>query len=139
MKVLNVKRNELQFATNQECAERREYLIKTGVIKPAGKNDVIFKRNSDPIVNTIKTSRKMRQKLIDNGIISTDLCKVEPARDCGVVNEQGDYKVRPIKSEDEYERRKNMYFRIMQEILHSRRDLKLILISKRDSDPDWYF
>lgn len=143
VKVINakkVKSADLPLATDQECIERRKLLIRSGVIAPANKDSIVFRKNSSPVVNTLESSRTMRKKLIGAGIISTELCYVEPGeRRCGGSNDQGEYSPRQITSDEEYERRKQIYFRMMQEILRSRRDLKLILGPKKDDDPDWYF
>ncbi len=133
------KSNDLYFATEQECEDRRKFLIESGVITPAKRNDVIFRKKFDPVINTIESSRIIRRKLIDKGIISPELCQVKSIFVRGNSSDQGEYKTHPIKTEEEYNRRKNIYFRMMQEILYSRWDLRLVLVPKKESDPDWYF
>lgn len=110
---------ELNIATDKECVARRNALIYNRIIKP-GK--YIGERN----------------RLIEKGLINPNLCEVEQNK--YIVNsEEGEYKSRPIGSNEEYEKRKLIYFRILQEVLQSRRDLKLILAIKEKTDPEWYF
>lgn len=131
---------EVVFATEEECLERRESLISAGIITPANKNDIILSKDGNIVVSTKESCAIERKKLIDVGLINIDLCNLLPEKNRPVcAAEEGEYKSRPIKTDCEYERRKAAYFRMMQEILYSRKDLNLILAKKEDTDPDWYF
>jgi hypothetical protein len=53
--------------------------------------------------------------------------------------EAGEYKCKKIKNDREYEKRKLVYFRMIQELFASREKCNLILGNKQPSDPDWFF
>jgi len=135
----NTKPDDLQLATDQECVERRRLLINAGIINPSHKDSVIAKKNSAPVINTIQYGKNLRQFLIKSGIINVDLCYIEPSKHKCSANDQGEYKTKVIDTDEEYNRRKQIYFKVMQEMLCARRDLKLILGPKKEDDPDWYF
>jgi len=136
---MNTKRNDEPFATDEECKARRSVLIAMGVIKPATKSDLIEKKDGTIILSTRKESRAGRKQLIDQGIIDPTFCELIPDKSFHKGKEEGEFKSRPIKSKEEYDKRKQAYFRIMQEILKSRKDLRLVLGKKNDNDPEWYF
>lgn len=139
-KVLNTNsRNDLPEATDQECLQRRRLLIGSGVITPS--TDSLLKRPDGSLaVPTNQYSANLRATLINNGIINPDLISL-PERDRSkpVNIEEGEYKPRPIANNNEYMRRKQAYFRILQEVLKSRVELNLNLGPKKNTDPDWYF
>ena len=118
MFINSIEENEV--ASDTECFNMRSKLIASGII-------------------TLGDEINMnRQRLIDDGILSEELYELIPGKR-GVGYEEGEYIARPIKTEEEYNRRKAAYFRMIQEILYSRRDLKLILGRKEPTDPEWYF
>ena len=139
-KVLNTNsKADLPEATDQECLQRRKFLIATGVITPSV--DTLCKRPDGSLaVSTNRYSGNLRNTLVNSGIISSDLVSLsEKGRSKSVNVEEGEYKPRPITSNDKYIRRKQAYFRVLQEVLKSRVDLNLNLGSKKNTDPDWYF
>lgn len=138
-RVINAN-DSMLFASDSECLERRAQLINAGIIVPANTSELIQKKDGSFVVSTIQSSKEMRKTLISSGLIDPNLCRLLPEKDRPISNlEEGEYKPRPIKTEQEYLRRKQAYFRIMQEILFSRKDLGLVLGKKEDGDPDWYF
>jgi hypothetical protein len=139
IKILNMKKNDEPLATDEECKTRRSILIAMGVIKPISKSDLIEKKDGTIILSTKKDGRIIRKNLISQGIIDPTLCQLSPDKSYYKGTEEGQFVPRPIKFEEEYDRRKRAYFRIMQEILRSRTELKLVLGKKNDSDPEWYF
>ena len=132
-----IKENELPIATDDECKQLREHLLNKNVIKAAGKNDVVMVKNNI-VINTKKTSLLKRKELISKGIISDALYDIPKSKGY-VCEEKGEYVVKPINNDVEYKARKSVYFRMMQEILQSRQDLKLILGPKNSKDPDCFF
>ena len=131
--------NEKPLATDEECTIRRNELIAAGVIQPASKSDLIERKDGSIILSTRKNNYGKRKDLISKGVIDANLCELIPETGKHQVKEEGEYVSKPITSELEYFRRKQVYFRMMQEILKSRKELKLILGKKNDNDPDWYF
>ncbi len=129
---------ELKLATDLEAKNRRNYLIEQGVLVP--NSFTTISKDNDMVASTKKASLLTRKKLIDMGIIEESLVEV-PKYDKKYLfpKEEGEYIPKPINNELEYKRKKHMYFRMMQEILKSRKDLHLILGKKEDNDPDWYF
>lgn len=120
-------------ATEQETAERRQFLIDNNIISlSSGANE-----------------SKWRKELVKSGTIEPierlpcgeiTYVKLSPPQKIKSINkEEGEYKIKPIVSEADYDRKKNAYFRSLQELLFSRRDLNLIVGKKNDNDPDWYF
>lgn len=139
MKIINTEMNTIEFATDNECQERRNFLITCGYIKPANRSELSSKGEIN-VVSTKRFAHKKRSELISLGIIDQSLCKLIPEiGDFPSNREEGEYKVKPIITEEQYQRRKMAYFRMIQEILFSRRDLNLILGKREDTDPDWYF
>ena len=145
-KVLNINdvHDELPVATDEECAARRNALIYVGMIKPAKDPELFVKKGNPVALSTKEASARKRQELIDRGIITPDPVPVSS----GLVRpprgkEEGQYKPRPIKSDAEYEKRKQAYFRLMQEMLISRRELRLVFNqwdeAKMGPWPNWYF
>lgn len=118
-----------KFATNKECIDRRNFLINAGIIVP-GNN-----------------TNRFRDDLIKCGLIQPLFCKdgsikycdLPPKRNHLFYSNEGEYKSKPITSDNDYYRRRQVYFRMIQEVLYSRVSLNLILGKKKDSDPDWYF
>jgi hypothetical protein len=109
--------------------ELRDNLINKGTIKTA-----------QPEIPTKKLRRQERMQLIKLGIIDPTLCQlpeVKLPRPSG--EEEGEYKVRPIINDIEYFQRRQAYFRMLQEVLYARKELKLVLGSKGPNDPEWIF
>ena len=131
--------NEKPLATDKECQIRRSKLIAAGVIQPAPKSDLIERKGGSITLSTRKNNYGKRKKLISKGIIDSNLCHLIPETGKYKAKEEGEYVSNPIVSELEYFRRKQIYFRMIQEILMSRKELKLILGKKNENDPDWYF
>jgi hypothetical protein len=134
-----MKRNDEPLATDEECRARRSILIAMGVIRPAPKSDLIEKKDGTVILSTRRDGRVRRKLLVDQGIIDPTLCELIPDESFYKGKEEGEFKSRPIQSKEGYDRRKQAYFRVMQEILRSRKDLRLVLGKKNDDDPEWYF
>lgn len=151
VKIINSNKTvqELPIATNRECCDRRNLLVTFGIIKPNNKPDIIFKKDAIPTISTRKTCGNQRKNLIKCGIIqpieelddgSITFCELPPKGNRGTINkDEGEYKPQPIKTDEEYYRRRQVYFRMIQEIIYSRKKNKLILGKKKDNDPDWYF
>ena len=130
---------EKPFATDKECQNRRAYLVKAEIIKPCEK---LAQRKVAP---TKENSRKLKEELIKQGLLEP-MCKGDlpnfiplPSKRISIICEEGEYKEKPIVSDRDLQRRRQVYFRMMQEILYSRKKLKLILGKKNDNDPNWYF
>lgn len=141
VKVLNSEeaKSKLKLATEQECMDRRRALVAGGIIKPAEKSEIVFRKNAVPVVSTRRTRGMERRKLIEEGIIDPNYYELIPGPKHTSSSESGEYKSRPINSIEEYNRRRNAYLRVMQEILRSRKELNLILGPKKDDDPEWFF
>jgi hypothetical protein len=140
-KVLNSEevKSNLKLATDRECEDRRRMLVAGGIIKPAEKSEIVFRKNAIPVVSTRRARNAERRRLIEDGIIDPSYCELLPEQRRISSSEEGEYKPRPIRSPEEFERRKRAYFRVMQEILRSRKELSLILGPKKDDDPEWFF
>jgi hypothetical protein len=138
-KLFSTEKNDKPLATDEECRTRRAVLIAIGAIKPAPKSELIEKGDGTIILSTRRDNRARRKQLIEQGIIDPTLCELITNTEPYIPKEEGEFVVRPIKSEKEYNMRKMAYFRIMQEMLYSRKDLKLRLDKKADDDPKWYF
>lgn len=127
IKVFNASNKELPVATDEECVARRNVLVHIGIIKP----------NKDFDADNWK-----RQRLVGRGVIQPNLISTRPMNFPSSKGE-GKYKVRPIKTEAGYERRKQAYFIALQEILRGRRELNLIFnewdTKKWGVWQDWYF
>lgn len=99
----------MDFATDKECSERRRELIDAGIIRPTEFN-----------------AQEERKKLIGRGVISPMVINNKPnfielprpKKHFG--REYGEYSPKKIKTDEEYNRRKIVYFRIVQEIIYSR-------------------
>lgn len=92
----------LTFATDAECAERRQHLIAIGIINPgSGKAPTKNSGTFEP------APRKERRININD------------------IPEDGSYRCRPIRNDDQYERRRQNYLHMLQSVLRARRDLKL--------------
>ena len=136
----NIKRTgELELATDAQCAARRRALIKAGIITERNCN-LIKKGDGSVAVSTKDYSSQLRKGLVERGILDSKYIEIPPAKyEKPLRTEEGEYKVRPIKTKEQYDRRKIIYLRMLQEILISRRELGLVLGPKSDKDPDWIF
>lgn len=128
---------ERLFATEEECVELRNFYLKNNIIIEADKDDVV-KVKGNIAINTKKSSYNKRKKLINEGIISDKLYEVEKVLNY-ISSDKGEYNVIPVINDNDYDRKRSIYFRILQEILKSRMELKLSLGHKKPKDPDWYF
>ncbi|MFA5048327.1 MAG: hypothetical protein WC516_04890 [Patescibacteria group bacterium] len=138
-KIVNTN-EEILFASDQECIDRRKQLIEFGIITPADNSEFIIRRDGNVVMPTKENSKNERKNLIDCGIINIELYKLLPEKNRPLcTQEEGEYKCHPIKTEEEYLRRKHAYFRMIQEILFSRRDLNIIFGKKENNNPSWYF
>lgn len=132
-------KNQLSLATDGECAERRRALIASGTITP-NTGGVIIRENRQPVISTKRAALEYREQLINQEFISPELVEIpEKPYKRPLRLEEGEYHPRPIQSDADYHRKRQIYFRMLQEILHSRKNLKLMLGKKKESDPDWYF
>jgi len=127
---------ELMYATDSESELRRQELINAGLIKVS--SDVVSLKNGDVSVSTKSNRYKERLHLISKGMIKVSLCNLRP-ENVAERKEEGEYKSRVPQSDAEYVRRKAAYFRMLQEVLYSRRELNLILGRKDEKDPEWFF
>lgn len=128
---------ELPFATDEEAQTRRELLINAGIIKLDGED--IIKKNGRSAVSTKNTCKKLRAQLISQGLISTDLCVVPKSKRKASSLEEGTYKPSEIKGEADYLKKRQAYWRMLQEIVIARKTLNLVLGKRQDGDPDWVF
>jgi hypothetical protein len=129
----------IQEATDQEMQARREQLIEAGVICPGNK------------INTLNemSPSETREFFVARGTIqpverradgSVSYCALPPPRkNLSTNSEEGEYCLQPLRTENDYLRRKQVYFRSLQELLFARRDLNLIVGRKDINDPEWYF
>lgn len=148
-KVLNINNNnnnnsELPVATEEECTARRNALIYVGMVRPA-ENLKLFIKNGDAVaLSTKEASARKRKELIGRGVIIPEpVMTIRPKMRTRQVKEEGLYRVKPIRNDGDYERRKDAYFHMMQEMLISRRELDLVFNqweeSKMGSWPSWYY
>lgn len=93
------KNQNLPFATDEECTELRQRLVRAGKIIPD-------KGLPKPVAHSPEP----------------DFTPAPPRgrRNAHDIPEEGVYKCRRIASDEEYERRKRNYFVVLQEILRSR-------------------
>lgn len=126
------KKRELPIAAATECDEMRHNLISKGTIVPA--------KPGAAAMQTRKLRRQERERLIELGIIDLEPCCLPPpVLPRPRAGEEGEYRPVPIANDDEYCRRRQTYFRMVQEILQSRRELRLVLGPKGNNDPEWIF
>lgn len=93
---------DLSFATDAECAERRQYLIEQRLIRPGSQKDPVRRSGIfEP------APRKTRRVNANN------------------IPEEGVYRCRPIRNDEQYQRRLQNYFHMLQSVLVARRELKL--------------
>lgn len=111
--------NELPIATDKECEDRRKLLISAGIIK-TGNN------------------KSLREELISKGIIDPNPSYISVKNNYNNSSDEGEYIVKPIKTDEEYDRRKSLYLWMVHDILKARKELKLIF-KKPEEEPDWYF
>lgn len=128
--------NPIPMATDAECAARRQNLIRAGVLKENASQ--LVDREGEPYVSTKRYAAQLRQDLERQGLVSGDYINV-PKLPIRRGSEEGEYKVRPIRGEAQYNRRRTIYLRMLQEILVTRRELKLNLAPRQPNDPDWVF
>lgn len=108
-----------KYATTEECQQLRKELISKGYIK---RSKHISKRN----------------KLIRRGIIVENI-EYPKLRTKHIVKGEGEYKVKKIRTNKEYNHKKELYFWMLSDILRVRRELKLELGNSSSKDPKWYF
>ena len=135
---------QIPEATDVEATERRNSLIESGVITPGSP----VERAAAIPLNEL-TPFEARLLFIKDGAIkpverlsdnTVTYCELPASRNVKSTNvEEGEYRVKPIVSEEDYSRRKMVYFRSLQELLFARRDLNLIVGKKELTDPEWFF
>lgn len=128
--------NPIPMATDNECSARRQKLIDAGVITE--NNSQLIDRDGEPYVSTKGYASQLRKDLERQGLVSSEYLDI-PSLPTKKGSEEGEYKVRPIRTQAQYARRRLLYLRMLQEILVSRRELKLNLAPRQPSDPDWVF
>jgi hypothetical protein len=118
----------MEFATDQEYINRRNEFINAGIIKPGTYTPT---ENMEDM-----TPQETREFLIANGTIKPVTyedgkmiyCDLPPQKKYSNLNtEEGEYKVLSINTEEDYNRRKQVYFRMLQEVVTSRQELGLII------------
>lgn len=144
-KMINSKRGEkeLPFATDEECLEMRNRLVAKGHIVP-GNMEQEQEQGHGGMVRTAVSRKQLVEcnllKPIERSMRGElSFCETIPNPEPYRGSEEGEYSCRQIRSYNEYLRRRQAYFRMLQEVLHSRRELRLVLGQKRSTDPDWYF
>lgn len=98
----------------------RSELIEKGIISPANR----------------KTNIK-RNRLIETGFICP-VMEYNKSNEITNKKDDGEYVAKPI-DESNYERRLYLYFYMLQDLISSRRDLKLQLDRPLETDPKWFF
>lgn len=136
------KREDLPLASDAECRARRHALLRAGIVGE-GNSDLITRDDGSVAVSTKKFAASLRQQLIRDGLLDPNYIEIPPAPagyyTTPINSDEGEYKVRPIENDAQYQRRRTLYLRSLQEILISRRELNLSLGPKKSSDPDWIF
>lgn len=127
----------IPLANDEECAARRQKLIEAGIITENNSN--LVDRSGESYVSTKSYAADLRKSLEKQGLVSSDYFEIPPLSRRAGGAEEGEYKARPIRNDGQYARRRLLYFRMLQEILVSRRELNLSLRPKLESDPDWVF
>jgi hypothetical protein len=102
---------ELPFATDDECFERRKLLIDNGII-----NEGVF-----------ETTREI---LIKNGTIDPNLVFKYNKDNNYIPKEEGEFNLVHIENDEQYELRKHNYFCMLSDVLKVRKKLGLILEKK---------
>lgn len=102
------KVQNLPFATDEECKQLRQKLILAGKIVPA-------KRVAERTTKEHHVPAPKRRNAYE-------------------IPEEGIYRVRRIRNDEEYEKRKNNYFIMLQSILRSRIELDLEFDGGRDAE-----
>jgi hypothetical protein len=125
----------MEFATEQECIERRNEFINAGIIKSGTHTPTEKLENMTP--------QETREFLIANGTIKPVTCvdgkmiycDLPPQKKYSNLNtEEGEYKVLPINTDEDYNRRKQVYFRMLQEVVTSRQELGLIINFEKENE-----
>jgi len=136
MSKINNSGKVLPFATDEQCQDRRDALIGAGIIKVNEDKDfspVAHRRKPYIEAGIIRPLKKDK----DGKVSYCSLPKKENRRILD--NEEGTYVPRPIRSDREYNAKKQVYFRMLQEIIWSRQNCNLILGKISEDDPPWYF
>jgi len=97
---INAPYDKEEFATDEECQAHREYLISLGLITPGEPADRFSEAQERGTFHP--APRKKR------------------AVNVGRIPDSGTYKCRPIRTDEQYRRRLQNYFHILQSILQSR-------------------
>ena len=126
----------MKFLTDEESSLIREQLIDAGILTPAKEHELSVKKN-DMVFSTSGKTKLLRQKLIDDGFISEDRIELMP-KVKSKATEEGVYFPKPIKTEEDYERKRAVYLYMVQDILIARRELKLELGPVK-SNEGWMF
>jgi hypothetical protein len=107
------KTQNLPFATDEECVELRQRLICIGKIIPNVEEVSTVTQYTKEDFTPIPSTRR---------------------RNIADIPEEGTYKLRKIKSDEEYERRKRNYFIMLQSVLRSREELHLEFSHEGEDD-----
>lgn len=101
------KTQNLPFATDEECSELRQRLIRAGKIAPT-------RHGAEEVAEVTSYAKE-------------DFVPIPSTRRRNIADipEEGTYRPRRIQSEEEYERRKRNYFIMLQSVLRSREELRL--------------
>jgi len=108
-----------EYLTDKKCRSYRNTLIKLGYLKRG-------------------TVRSKRQQLIDRGLL-TDNREYPKSNKQYKSKNEGKYKVKRINSDEEYNRRKELYLWALTDIIRTRKELRLELGSVSSKDPKWFF
>jgi len=102
------KNQNLPFATDEECEQLRQRLVRAGKIVPAKR---------------VVTATATIKQIADDSDL--EFGSPRRRRNAADVPEEGVYRIRKITSDKEYESRKRSYFEMLQSVLRSRIELDL--------------
>jgi hypothetical protein len=94
--------NQPSYATDEECQELRNQLIKSGRIRPASSDAVFTPRPTDVLLPEAHRPKRTNASEIP---------------------EEGSYDVRPIRTQVEYDRRRLTYLYMLQSVLRTREQM----------------
>lgn len=115
----STKSQNLPFATDEECGQLRQRLVRAGKIIPAERS--------------VSADRSARRIPVHG---SEPPAPPRRRRNVADIPEEGVYRVRRIASDEEYERRKGSYLTMLQSILRSRIELGLEFGEREDEMPE---
>ena len=94
--------NQPSYATDEECQELRNQLIKSGRIRPAAGDAVSAPAPTDVLLPKVQRPKRTNASEIP---------------------EEGSYDVRPIRTQAEYDRRRLTYLYMLQSVLRTREQM----------------